>query len=249
MADVFNEVDEEFRAARYAQFARRAWPYALAVLAAALLVALAAWAWDQHLRSQDARASQDYAKGLAALAAKDEAGAGKSFDTAAREGRGAYRALALMQQAGLRLRAAKPAEAVDLLDRAAAAERDPALHDAAALEAAFLSMNTAPLAQTTSRLDPLIARGRPYRSMAREALAMAKIAAGRGAEAKGDLQVLALQQDVSDVARARARAAIAMINSGAAAAVPAVVKAQAAQPPAPFAPPIAGPGPAGGPGQ
>ena len=240
MADVFNEVEEQLRSARYADLARRGWPYAAAALAAALLVALGAWGWSAHLQSQDAAASRDYAQALAALDRRDTAAADAAFGRVASEGRAGYRALALMQQAALRLQARKPDAAVALFDQAAKADSDPAVADAAALKAAYVAMNTAPLAQTQSRLQPLLAAGRPYRSMAREALAMAKLAAGRNADARSDFQLLALQQDASDDARARAHAAVAMIDSGAAAAVPPAVKAEAASPPPPFLPPSSG---------
>ncbi len=250
MADVFDEVEEQLRSARYRDMALKGWPYVLAALVAAGLVALGVYGWDSYTRAKDAAASQDYAQALTALSNRDAAGADALFAKVAKEGRGGYRALALMQQAGLRLRDAKPDAALALLDDAAKASSDPALHDAAALEAGWIAMDRAPLAQVQSRLEPLLAVGRPYRSTAREALAMAKLAAGRMAEARSDLQVLVLQQDVADNTRQRAQAAIAMIDSGVAAAVPQVVKAQAAAPPQPLVVPAPSPGagPGGAPG-
>lgn len=240
MADVFNEVDEQLRSARAAELARRGWPYALAVVVVALVAWMAIWGYRSHVGAQDAKASRDYAQGLAAADRNDDAGAATAFSAAAREGRGGYRALALMQQAALRLKARNPAEAVSLLEQAQRADGDPVLADAAALKAVYISMNTAPLAQTQARLQPLLATGRPYRSMAREALAMARLAAGRTADARRDFQLLTLQQDVSEEARARARAAVAMIDSGGASAIGAAVKAEVAAPPPPFVAPTQG---------
>jgi hypothetical protein len=71
------------------------------------------------------------------------------------------------------------------------------------------------------------------RLQAREALALARLAAGRTREARSDFQVLSLAQDVSDQARARAKYVMALIDSGSAAALPAAVKAAAALPPGP----------------
>ena len=248
MADVFDEVEEQLRSARYKDMAIKSWPYVLAALAAAGLVALGVYGWGAYTRAKDAAASQDYAQALTALSNKDTNGADALFGKVAKEGRGGYRALALMQQAGLRLRDAKPDAAIALLDDAAKADRDPVLSDAAALQAGWIAMDRAPLAQIQSRLEPLIAVGRPYRATAREALAMAKLAAGRTAEARSDLQILVLQQDVADNTRQRAQAAIAMIDSGAAAAIPQVVKAQAAAPPQPLVVPAPGPAPGSSPG-
>ena len=68
---------------------------------------------------------------------------------------------------------------------------------------------------------------------------MAKLGNGRLAEAKGDLQLLTVQPDVSENAQNRARAALAMIDSGAASAVAPTLKAELALPPQPNTPPAA----------
>jgi hypothetical protein len=84
----------------------------------------------------------------------------------------------------------------------------------AALKSAYAVMDTAPLAQLETKLTPLTAAGRPYRVQAREALALARLAAGKTAAAKADLVAIANQLDTPDSARQRAQAIISLIDSG-----------------------------------
>ena len=239
MADIFNEVDEGHRQAQVVAAARRWWPWVTAVLAAALLAALAVWGWRSFQQQQEARSSIAYGQALELLSKGKLDAADAGFARSAREGSSGYRALSLMQQAGIRLLRHQPRPAAELLDRAARTSRDPLLSDAASLEAALALIDIAPLVQTQQRLQPLTATGRPYRDMAREALALAKLAAGRTAEARTDLSTLEIQPDVSEGARSRARAAVALIDSGAAATLPVAVKAALALPPGPVGVPPA----------
>ena len=239
MADIFNEVDEGHRQAQVVAAARRWWPWVTAVLAVALVVALAVWGWRSWQADAEAKSSIAYSRALDLLAAGklDEADAG--FARSAREGSAGYRALSLMQQAGVRLLRHQNRDAAALLDRAARVSRDPLLADAASLEAALALIDSAPLVQTQARLQPLSAAGRPYRDMAREALALAKLAAGQTASARSDLSTLQIEPDVSEGARNRARAAVALIDAGSAATLPAAVKAALALPPGPVGVPPA----------
>jgi hypothetical protein len=232
VADVFNQVDSDYRAARMRDLVARGWPYAAAALVAVVVVILGFVAWSRHADAEAARASQRYAAGFAAAQAGRTDEARRDFAEVAGGGAPpAYRTLALMQQAGLDLKTDRPADALRLLDEAARTAPDRILGDAAALQAAYLAMDTRPLPEVENRLAPLLDAKRPYRDMAREALAIAKLAAGRPQEARRDLQLLVLSQDVSEPARARAQAALAMIDSGAAATLPAAARALAALPP------------------
>lgn len=239
MAEFFTEVDEELRQERAAALFKRLWPYVAGALAFALAVTLAWWGWSSWNRAQDAKAGAAYARALELLSQGKLDQAEKGFAEAARTGSSGYRALSLMQQAGVHMTRGQPAQAVPLLDKAAATAREPIIADAAALQAAFALMDTAPPAQTAARLQPLTGAGRPYRDMAREALALSKLAHGQAKEARADLSALSIQPDVSEAARNRARAAVALIDSGGGASIPAGLKAELALPPAPFVPPAA----------
>ena len=231
MSDVFSEVEEQLRSERYATLVRKGWPYATAVLAGTLVIALAFWGYDSYSRGQDGKAALAYGHALESQAAGKKTEAEAGYQKISTSGPAAYKALALMQLAGLRAAENKTPEAVALLDKAQATARDPLTKDAAALKAGMLLVDTAPLAEVRRRLEPLTATGRPYREMAREALGVARLAGGRPAEARADFAVLSFSPDVSDSTRARARAALSVIDAGTAAVIPAAAKAAAALPP------------------
>ncbi len=225
MADVFYEVDEQLRSARLKSLFRRGWPFAAGLLALVLAAALCVWAWRAHETAAEGENSQRYADAMQMLSAGDAKDAEAKFAALAKDGTPAYRAMSLMQQAGIRMKADDAAGAAALLDRAAGASHDKITADGARLRAAFLLMDSAPYDQIRARLEPLTGPGRPFRMLAREGLAVAELASGRAAQAKGDLQVLSLSSDVSDTSRARAQAALAMIQSGAGANLAAIAKA------------------------
>ena len=66
---------------------------------------------------------------------------------------------------------------------------------------------------------------------------MAKLGAGKTAEARADFQVLTIAPDASEGVRGRAQAATALIDSGSAKSLPEIVKAAQALPPAAALPP------------
>ena len=232
MADVFEEVEGELRSARYEELVRKGWPYAAALVIVVLLATVGIWGYNQHQIGEQAKASVTYAHGLDAMATGDLDGADRQFAIVSASAPAGYRALALMQQAAIQVAKTNTPAAVQLFDRAAKAAPDDVLGDAARLKAAYLLMDTRPLAEIEARLTPLAGDKRPYRMLAREALGLARLQAGKVDAARADFAVLSLSQDVSQEARARAQAAINLIQSGSAASLPAAAKLAAALPPA-----------------
>lgn len=244
MVDVFEEVEEELRADRWRALAKKYGPYAAAGLGAIVLIVAGVWGFEAWSQAATAKASAAYDQGMQALERGDPVAADTLFETASKSGSRAYKALALMQRAGIAVGKDDTDKAVEYLDAAAKAAPGEMLADAARFKAALALMDTAPYADLEKRLTPLTEEGRAYRSLAREALAMAKLAAGKTQEARGDFVVLTLGQDVPDGVRTRAQAAIQLIDAGSAQRLPAVAKAarelpRPAQAPAganPFAP-------------
>jgi hypothetical protein len=230
VADVFDEVDEQIRAERARAMARRAIPWFIGALVLCVAVVLGVWGWDKFNTAGVDKASEAYAKGMEQLQGGNLDGAATQFAEAAK-GPAGYKSLSLMQQAGIKIDQKKDSEAVALLDQAAKAAPDKMIGDAASLKAAYLLLDTAPLADVTARLQPLIAPDRPYHSQAREALALAKMAAGKTAEAKSDFSVLQLLADTPETMRQRASAFVAVIDGGTAGSLKALVQAAAAAPP------------------
>lgn len=232
MTDLFEEVEEQLRSDQYRQLARRFLPWLLGLAAAALIITLGYWGYDTYRGQQTAKASEAYAGALDALQAGDVAKARSLWAEAAKSPAAAYRSLSLMHLAAFALDEKKTADAVKLLDQAAKDAPDPVIGDAARLKSAFALLDTAPLTELEGRLKPLMDDGRPYRIQAREALAFAKLNAGDLKGARGDFVLISQALDAPQSAQARAQAAVGLIDSGSAKAVPQVVKAAEAPSPA-----------------
>lgn len=214
MVDVFDQVEEELRSARYKRLAMTWLPVVGGVLLVALIAALAWWGWQTMETNKADKASIAYERGLESMGANNTVGADAAFTQAAKEGNGAYRSLALQQRAEIAVMAGKIPEAVAFLDDAAKASRDSILADAARLKAVWLLMDTAPLADIEARLEPLTGDKRPYRAFAREALAMAQLQHGKTAEARAALVLLKADLDTPPPVAERAGVAIEAIDGG-----------------------------------
>jgi hypothetical protein len=230
VVDVFEQVEEELRSDRYKRMARTWLPIGAGLLVVALVAALGWWGWQSYMTNQADKASAAYDRGMIALQADNPSGADAAFAEAAKSGNGAYKALALMQQAGIAVTANKTEDAVKLFDDAAKAAGDPIIADAAAIKAAFLLMDTAPLADIQKRLEPLANDKRPLHAFAQEAQAMALLQHGKTAEARQIFVQLQLGQNVPDDIRQRAQAGVQVVDSGTAAGLAAIVRAAVALP-------------------
>jgi len=236
VVDVFEQVEEELRSERYKRLARTWLPVAGGVILVALIAALAFWGWDSLQTSKADKASIAYDRGMQSLQASNPVGADAAFTQAAKDGNGAYKAMALMQRAGIAVEANRIPDAIRLLDDAAKASRDPLLADAAALKGAWLAMDTETVAQIEARLTPLTKDDRPFSVFALEALAMARLQNGQVAPAREALVLLKNGLDTPDVVSQRADLSIAAIDSGSAADLKKIVEAQRNLPVAPARP-------------
>lgn len=231
MVDFIEEVEEQLRSDRYRAILRKAWPWAAAALAAVILAFLGVWGYQTWRDHNIAKASVAYDKALTELAQGDQTGAYNDFAPIAASGPAGYRTLALMQQGNIRLAAGKGEDAAKLFDQAAKAAPDQILADMARLRAALALLDTAPYPQLQTRLTALIGQGKPFDLQAREALAMAKLAAGKTAEARADFTALTLTLGVSQTMRTRAQSAISLIDAGEAGSVVTAARAAATMPP------------------
>lgn len=231
MVDFIEEVEEQLRSDRYRAFARKAWPWLAALLGAVIAAFLAVWGYDTWRDRNIAAASVAYDKALTELAQGDQTGAYNDFGPIARSGPAGYRTLALMEQGNIRLGARKADDAAALFDKAAQAAPNPILRDLARLRAALALLDTAPYAQLQVRLAALIGQKKPFELQAREALAMAKLAAGKTTEARADFNALAITLGVSASMQARAQEAVTLIDAGEAPAALAAARIAATLPP------------------
>lgn len=231
MVDVFEEVEDQIRTERYKTLGLKALPWIIGVAVLALIATFGFWGWTTYQNKQADKASEQYVEALEAAGQGDETKAFTLLGEVAKSPSKTYKALALMQQGGMRQEADKVDEAVKLYDQAAEAASDPIVVDLARLKSALALLDTASYKDIEGRLTPLMEEKRPYRLQAREALAFAKIMAGRPAEARTDFVVLSSVLGASDGMRQRAQAAIGLIDSGSASSIPAAVKVAATLPP------------------
>ena len=228
MVDVFDQVEEELRSDRYKRLARTWLPVAGGVLLVALIAALAWWGWQKMETAKADKASVAYQRGLESLEANNPVGADAAFTQAADEGNAAYKALALQHRAGIAVQQNRIPDAVELLDEAAGATRDPLLADGARWKAALLLMDTAGLEDIQARLEPLTDEDRPFRAYARESLALAQLQHGKTAEARSTLVVLKNSLDTPQEISQRAGVIIASIDAGIAPNLKPITEAMAA---------------------
>jgi hypothetical protein len=178
MSDIFQEVDEEVRRDKAAEFWKK---YQNQILAAAVLIVLASagFRYWQYEREQATQAAGDqFQQALTALEAGkfDEAKAG--LDKIAAQGPSGYRALAQMTVAGAEA-SKDPQGAIGAFDAISGdAAIDPLLRDTARLRAALLRVDIPGEQQKgEAALTALSAAGGPYRRLA--ALALGALAIER----------------------------------------------------------------------
>ena len=171
MSDIFQEVDEEVRRDKAAEFWKK---YQNLILAGAALIVLAAagFRYWQYERERAAQAAGDqFQQALAALEGGklDEAKAG--LDKIAAQAPSGYRALAQMAAAGAKA-SSDPQGAVGAFDAVAGdAAIDPLLRDAARLRAALLRVDLSGEEQKgEAALTSLSTDNGPFRRLARLAL-------------------------------------------------------------------------------
>jgi hypothetical protein len=233
LVDLFEEVEEELRSDRYLKLVRGFAPWATGVLALVLVGYCAYWGYTVWQDRNLAGAAGAYQKGVDALGQNDNTGAFAAFEIAAAANTPGYKTLALMQEGDLRLAAGKADDAARFFDAAAAAAPNPIFADLASLKAAEALLDSAPYAQLQTRLTPLTDPKRPYALYAKEALAMAKLMAGKTADARKDFQVLGVSLGAPQDMRERSQIAIALIDAGEAQTAVQAVKIAATMPPPP----------------
>ncbi len=231
MADVFDEVEEQLRSDRYKTIALKSLPWVAAIALIAILVTGGVWGWRAYSLNASSKASEQYAQALKSFDEGKTDQAVAAWTEVSKSPSKAYKAMALMQLGGVKLGDNKTAEAVKLFDEAAQAAPNDVIGDIARLKSAFALLDSAPYKDLEARLKPLTEEGRPYRAAAREAIAFAKLMAGDLKGARDDFKVLTLLPDSSQGLRGRAQAALELIDSGSAKAVPEIAKAAAALPP------------------
>ncbi len=179
MSDIFQEVDEEVRRDKAAEFWKK---YQNQILAGAVLIVLASagFRYWQYERERAAQAAGDqFQQAIAAFEAGklDEANGG--FARISANSPGGYGILARMTEAGAKAKSNPPAASAAFDAVAADASVDPLFRDAARLRAALLRLDIPAEEQKgAAELASLAGGEGPYRRLAR--LNLGAVALARG---------------------------------------------------------------------
>jgi hypothetical protein len=212
MSDIFDEVEEDLRRARFEALWSKYWP---SILTVAVIVIAGVGGWRFYDWQQEQNSAAAGARFEAAMRASrtDGAEAEKQFAAIATDAPSGYRILARFRQA-TELAVRDKDGAVKAFDALAA---DPAigplLQDVARVRAAYLLVDTAPQAEIVRRMEPLAGPAQAYRHSAREALALAAMRANDKAGAERWLQAIQLDTETPQGVRGRAEL-IASIVAG-----------------------------------
>jgi len=213
LSDIFQEVDEEVRRERLQQLWER---HANLIIALALLVVLAVGGWRgyQWWDSQKAAESGAAFEAAAALGEADKhAEAEAAFAKLAADGTSGYRTLARFREAA-ELAKTDPAAAAKTYDALAADSAiGRTLQDAAAVRAGLILVDSAPLAEMTTRLEPLTAPDRPFRHIARELLALSAYRVGDMAAAQKWFDLIATDVDTPAGMRQRIEVLMTLVGT------------------------------------
>jgi hypothetical protein len=203
VSDIFQEVDEEVRREKLKQLWDK---YSGVIIAVAFIIVLGVagwrgWQWYEVKKSGEAGAAYEAADTLANEGKHAEAQA--AFAKLATDGTAGYRTLARFREASELARTDKPA-AVKVYDALAADSGiGPVLQDLANVRAGFLLVDSAPLPELTTRLEPLTARDRTFRHSARELLALAAFRTGDRAAARRWFDMITTDAETPEAIRAR----------------------------------------------
>jgi hypothetical protein len=212
VVDIFDEVDEELRAERAQQLFKR---YGGVIFGAALLIVVAAAAWQGwrwYQARQDQAAAVQYLTAMtladataAGTSAANRAAAIAAFDKLTATAPEGNRTLARLRDAALKADAGDLTGATALWDQVAADNAaDPLLRDLASLLWAEHQIDHGDPALLESRLKALTAPDNVWHALAEEQLALLDLRVGKTDQAKTTLRRLA--QDTTAPSGVRGRA-------------------------------------------
>ncbi len=223
MADIFDEVNEELRAEKARQLAKRYGGVAVLALVLALagMGGWQAWRWQQDKQSAGVAAAflgamraTTAAPGVEAPATPARAAATEEFVRLAGTGPQGYRTLARLRAAALRATAGDVPAALALWDQVAAdTEADPLLRDLANLLWVQRQIDAGDPAAVEGRLQPLIAFGNPWRPLALESQAWLAMRTGQEEKARDTLRVLAADATAPEGVRGRANGLLTRLGA------------------------------------
>jgi hypothetical protein len=212
VADIFREVDEEVRREKLQQLWER---HSNLIVSVALLIVLAVAGWRGYEWWEGKKAAESGAQFEAAIQLAEDgkqAEAQAAFAKVAQDGSSGYRILARFREAAETAKTDPAAAAKLYASLAADSSLDRTLRDLAAVREGLILVDTAPLAEMTTRLEPLTTADRPFRHTARELLALSAWRNGDTAAAKRWLDLIATDAETPSGTRARMEVLMTLSN-------------------------------------
>ncbi|HZZ61726.1 MAG TPA: tetratricopeptide repeat protein [Roseiarcus sp.] len=215
MADIFQEVDEEVRRDKAAEFWKK---YQNLIIGVAVLIVLAAAGfryWQYEKEKAEQAAGDRFQAAIAAIeAGKPDAAKNGDLAKLAADAPGGYRVLAQMTEAGGKA-AANPQASIAAFDAIAGnASVDPLFRDAARLRAALLRLDQPNDEQAGAAALTSLAGGEgPYRLVARLTLGAVAISRGDYNEAGKQLDLVLGDPEASPSERALAERWLGLVAS------------------------------------
>ncbi len=191
MTDIFREVDEDLKRDQALQLWRRYGKYVIAFAVATVVATAGLVGWQNYRESQRAADGRAFALAMELVNKGDVAAASAAMADIANRSSG-YRPLALLQEAGLKIRAGDRAGAAAIYDKIAAdGDVDQPFRDLATILSALNTLDTADPSLIEKKLQPLLAANAPFRPSALELEGLLALKVGDFKTAKQTFQELA----------------------------------------------------------
>ena len=205
MADIFREVDEDVRKARYLKLWKAYGVYAIAIAVVIAVAVAGGVGWDQYRQSQREADGLRFGEALLLTQEGRHVEAAAAFAELGGSASSGYATLSHFQEASALARAGDSEAAVSVYDGIAAdGGPDAALRDLARLLAVMQLVDTAAADELDRRLEPLVREDGVWRYSARELAGLVAHKRGELAEARELFAALAADPGAPTGIRTRA---------------------------------------------
>ncbi|HEY2890987.1 MAG TPA: tetratricopeptide repeat protein [Dongiaceae bacterium] len=191
MADIFKEVDEDLKRDQALELWRKYGRYIIVFAAAVVIATAGIVGWNNYREHQREADGQAFALAFQLIDKGDSAAASAAMADISARG-GAYRILAMLQQAAFKQNAGDKPGAVAIYDQIAADDSaDKPFRDLATLLSAMASVDKGDGAAIDKKLQPLLAPGSAFRPSAMEIQGLLALKGGNLSAARQVFQQLA----------------------------------------------------------
>ncbi|MFN4355735.1 tetratricopeptide repeat protein [Parvibaculum sp.] len=196
MTDLFREVEEDLRREQFSKLWEKYGIYVIGAAVSIVLIVAAIVGWRAWSHSKTVEASAAYEALVVEMANMDPAESAAAFDEFADRASGGYRIMARLAQADRLLAAGDSEGALAAYEAVANDGRAPQIvRGMATVKAGLLLVDTLSLDDMRARVAPINREASPWRSNARELIALAAIREGKWAEADANAKLIIADQD------------------------------------------------------